>query len=449
MGSTRTILELVHQRTSQLALELGSEIDQLQLNFPRAYRQSRWLHMQKYSSWCESVGIKSDRLQPKLVEGHGIGLFAKEDISTGEVLITVPRKAYLTVQRHGELAKVLKAHPILNLVNTCALALALLYEAFRKDSFWADYISILPAYEDSPFSFSEEELTAIKHTSCFSKVDSMVRNICRHYAYIYNLFFTERPDFGESEITPVTFTFENFRWAMFMATSRGNSLPSTENKSNRNPNSLAFIPHWDLLNHDSSVPRCSEYDAENKAVRFAAGKSWHKDEQVFTSYGNRTNEDFLVHYGFVPANGDNYATVIHLGFAANDSSYKLRSEIMQKHNFNANENFCLMKNRVVAIDNSILRFSLIFVANKEQLSMLKATDDPVPVDEPWRNKAVEFLSKRLTLMAKACSAGISKAPRQVVRPSIQMFVDMEVKLYEECADFVKTPEMWPPTLTPP
>ncbi|CDW58566.1 Histone-lysine N-methyltransferase setd3 [Trichuris trichiura] len=466
------VVEQVHKLTSRMAMDLGrtppsslnerfadlqklleivAEIDKLQINFPRAYSRSRWPNMPKFERWCKNAGIKSDRLQAKQVEGYGIGLFAKEDISIGEVLITVPRPIALTLrhlERRSGLAKILKAGPLLKLVGTTSLALALLYETFRKDSFWRDYIAILPADEESPFSFSEAELLAIKHTSCFSKVDSMVRNICRQYSYIYNLFFTEDSDLGGSGITPVTFTFENFRWAMFMAVSRGNHLPCPENsRIEFERDSLAFIPHWDMVNHDSSVPMCSDYDSENNVIRFLAGKEWRQNEQVFTSYGERTNSDFLVHYGFVPHNSEKYAVVIQLGYTSNDSNYELRTDVMKKHNFKTSENFCLIKDKMVSIDENAFRFSLMFVANKEQLTILKTAESSATVDEEWQNKAKDFLSNRLMLMAQACRTGILKAPREQVRPFIQTFVDMEVKLYEESAKFVKTPAVWPSVLT--
>jgi histone-lysine N-methyltransferase SETD3 len=91
------------------------------------------------------------------------------------------------------------------------------------------------------------------------------------------------------------FSLEAFQWAMSMLLSRAIDLRET--------GELALVPYADLLNHS---PYCSAYFFYNEVpfskereVVLYADRSYAKNDQVLISYGQKSNAELLLLYGFV------------------------------------------------------------------------------------------------------------------------------------------------------
>lgn len=68
----------------------------------------------------------------------------------------------------------------------------------------------------------------------------------------------------------------------------------------------ALIPLIDFANYENKKKGSATMllDGESKTVQLQLSKAIKKDEEIFLNYGNRSNGDFLLHNGFVPA-GEN------------------------------------------------------------------------------------------------------------------------------------------------
>ena len=91
------------------------------------------------------------------------------------------------------------------------------------------------------------------------------------------------------------YSWEAFEWAMSMLFSRAINL--------REVGQLALVPYADLLNHSpyafsyfyyQSIPLSNE-----REVTLYADRSYAKNDQVLISYGQKSNAELLLLYGFV------------------------------------------------------------------------------------------------------------------------------------------------------
>jgi len=65
---------------------------------------------------------------------------------------------------------------------------------------------------------------------------------------------------------------------------------------------MAMMPMLDALNHKSSATATCAFDAERNAFVLTAGAAVRKGEQVYLSYGAKSNDELLQLFGFVEEN---------------------------------------------------------------------------------------------------------------------------------------------------
>lgn len=67
----------------------------------------------------------------------------------------------------------------------------------------------------------------------------------------------------------------------------------------RSKATYVLAPMIDSLNHRSTVPTDLDYDSVRQRFRLSLGEDFKAGQQVFMSYGDKSNDDLLFHYGFV------------------------------------------------------------------------------------------------------------------------------------------------------
>jgi SET domain len=113
---------------------------------------------------------------------------------------------------------------------------------------------------------------------------------------VTEMIFKRFPD----KFPPEKFTFALFTWSFIMLFSRAARLSSKQAGEE-----LALVPYADLMNHN---PYSNTYiDAQRSGlpllsrteeVAVYSDRSYKKFEQVFINYGEKSNADLLLLYGF-------------------------------------------------------------------------------------------------------------------------------------------------------
>lgn len=144
--------------------------------------------------------------------------------------------------------------------------------------------------------------------------------------------FSKYPHLFPEEV----FNMETFKWSFGILFSRLVRLPSMDGR-------VALVPWADMLNHSCEVETFLDYDRSSKGVVFTTDRPYQPGEQVFISYGRKSNGELLLSYGFVPREGTNPSDSVELSLSLkkSDKCYKEKLEALKKHGLSASQCFPL------------------------------------------------------------------------------------------------------------
>ncbi|KAK4845593.1 hypothetical protein QYF36_006874 [Acer negundo] len=235
--------------------------------------------------WLSDSGLPPQKMGIEKVDVGERGLVALENIRKGEKLVFVPPSLVITADSqwgYPEAGEVLKQYSV---PDWPLLAVYLISEAsLQKSSRWSNYIS--------------------------ANNDLRLR------------IFSKYPDIFPEEV----FNLETFKWSFGILFSRLVWLPSMGGR-------VALVPWADMLNHNCEVETFLDYDKSTKGIVFTTDRQYQPGEQVFISYGRKSNGELLLSYGFVPREGTNQSDSVELSLSLkkSDKCYKEKLEALRKH----------------------------------------------------------------------------------------------------------------------
>lgn len=198
------------------------------------------------------------------------------------------------------------------------LVALLLYHAFvaRDDSSWASYVASLPP-QSQLTTAADLDHDALRDTQYSPLVEAV-----ECYQYRVNAEYGRMRAALPSEMRPLL-TLGRFEWAMKVVHSRAFSIPpggfaaSSTRAGLRNcgngrrslewPRKFALVPVLDMTNHGCGDNLANfRYDDSARCFELVAGQEGYETgAQVLVSYGDLTNDDLYLLYGFVQAGNPN------------------------------------------------------------------------------------------------------------------------------------------------
>eukprot|EP00164_Ancoracysta_twista_P002796 GFYU01003721.1.p1 GENE.GFYU01003721.1~~GFYU01003721.1.p1 ORF type:complete len:557 (-),score=194.55 GFYU01003721.1:268-1938(-) len=195
------------------------------------------------------------------------GLQVTADVEAGTVLIKIPRTIIMTPARLPE-------HLAGNITGLDAhrrLAAYLAIEKNKKDSMWKPYIDILPTMEEyrhfHPLVATEEELSMYEGLPLVEKIRKRNDELLKAYDAIHkNKLFHK----------VANFTFDDFRWANVVVTSRAYAVGETE----------GLVPFADCANTGKQDEIQTEWQYNPGAKMFVvkAARALQKGEELLEAY---------------------------------------------------------------------------------------------------------------------------------------------------------------------
>lgn len=262
------------------------------------------------------------------------GLVALKSIRKGEKLLFVPPSLVITADSEwscAEAGDVLRKYSV---PDWPLLATYLISEAsLMKSSRWSRYISALPRQPYSLLYWTRSELDQYLIASQIrERAIERITDVTETYNDLKIRIFSKFPDLFPEEV----FNMETFRWSFGILFSRLVRLPSMDGK-------VALIPWADMLNHSSEVETFLDYNKSSMGVVFTTDRSYQPGEQVFISYGKKSNGELLLSYGFVPKEGTNPndSVELYLSLDTSDKCYKEKLAALQKHGLTSPQRFPL------------------------------------------------------------------------------------------------------------
>uniref|UniRef100_A0A7S2JZ65 SET domain-containing protein n=1 Tax=Leptocylindrus danicus TaxID=163516 RepID=A0A7S2JZ65_9STRA len=263
------------------------------------------VYLSDSSTWGTAphpMAISVETVDETTNETTGRGLLARRNINDGDELLQIPMRLCLTLE---SARTALGKDVITNGMNEyLAIATQLIHETYvlGEKSFWKPYIDVLPTVEEvnPTFTWPDEDLDFLKGSPVVPATKSLQIKLRKEYDALLGGEggLCERfPDRFPRE----AFSYENWVWAFTMLFSRAIRLRNLEDGE-----ALALVPYADLINHS---PFSGAYvDAREvgdwlfkdgtEEVILYADRSYRKMEQIYISYGPKSNADLLLLYGF-------------------------------------------------------------------------------------------------------------------------------------------------------
>lgn len=259
--------------------------------------------------WCRDAGIVSPALTIRVINGQR-GLFATRDITPGEELFCIPRKACLISETTDSEAPPLKVLTGLDRefwVDApwhLRLSILLLDQQLAGvSSKFHPYLSALPA---NPTCV----LWAYEHYGRAPVISSLSRYHMDTSADLYHKLIKSRYQRFRKALPKHLrhlISLKRFCWSLSNVASRAFAIPPPQHFS-CNILQFALLPMLDMANASTHVPTSIRYSRESQMIRVVTGASYRAGDQVFVSYGSKSNDEFMFFYGFVE--GDNPANTV-------------------------------------------------------------------------------------------------------------------------------------------
>jgi len=285
-------------------------------------------YMSEESNWGEAphpMAISTETRDEITNESSGRGLLARRDIKDGDELLKIPLRLCIMKESARE---ALGEDALPEDINEfLAIGCQLIREKYvkKEKSAFKAYIAVLPETDEvnPTFSWNDEDLAFLDGSPVVAATRSMQMKLRMEYDTLLggeNGLIARFPDRFPKE----AYTHENWIWAFTMMFSRAIRLRSLEQGE-----ALAMVPYADLINHS---PFSQAYiDARQvgdwlfrtggEEIILFADRSYRRMEQVYISYGPKSNADLLLLYGFAVERNPFNSVDVTVGIAPRTESF--------------------------------------------------------------------------------------------------------------------------------
>ncbi|XP_042376286.1 ribulose-1,5 bisphosphate carboxylase/oxygenase large subunit N-methyltransferase, chloroplastic-like isoform X3 [Zingiber officinale] len=333
-------------------------------------------------NWLSASGLPPQKLEIRRVDVGERGLVALKNIRKGEKLLFVPPSLVITadsVWSCPEVGNVLKKNSV---PDWPLLATYLISEAsFKSSSRWSSYITALPRQPYSLLYWTLTELdTYLVASQIRERAIERITNVIGTYEDLRLRIFSKHQDLFPEEVR----------------------LPSMDGK-------VALVPWADMLNHSPEVETFLDYDKSSKGIVFMADQSYQLGEQVFISYGKKSNGELLLSYGFVPKDGTNPNDSVELSLSLkkSDKCYKEKLEALRKYGLQVPQRFPL---QITGWPVEMMAYSYLVVSPpnmRQYFEEMAAAASSRAASETGR-KYPELEEQALQYLLDCCESSISK-----------------------------------------
>jgi len=267
--------------------------------------------LKAFAQWLANNKALS-RTNLGIFEGLRFGGLAGTDIKTGESLFRIPLSVVITKET---VAKEPWAAYQGWSFDREPLMVWLINELANKESFWAPYLSTLPTdFSSFPIFWSEEDLAELQASSLRETIVSSKKLLEQTFARLSKNLIQANPT-----LFPNGLTYEQYIWAYCVVSSRAWTFG----------NNFVLVPLGDLLNHrpDAGFPGV---DVSGQYLEVNATQDYIKGDQVFMSYGNKSNSELLGTYGFILEDNPHEAAIINFQLRPSNLAIAIIEPLLKK-----------------------------------------------------------------------------------------------------------------------
>jgi hypothetical protein len=254
------------------------------------------------TAWATRLGAKLDSLVVRPSPIHGLGTFASREIRSGENIICVPSRLWVSednLKRTGIAPIVDDAATLGALQILAVFAARMLYDRAAEPKgakMFGRYFDQWPTGDELPLTWGEAALQGM---------GIGLEPLLPYYPAVEEVL-KRHPDIFGSPLRPA-YSEDNFTRAFALVSSRVVG-PVSEQATKKGPWGYhVLIPMLDFMNHEpqglmarvKKTIRSWVPNRNDTAVCLVAQKAYKTGQEVFTFYGNEPLPKFFATYGFI------------------------------------------------------------------------------------------------------------------------------------------------------
>ncbi|KAK8204772.1 hypothetical protein IWZ00DRAFT_85305 [Phyllosticta capitalensis] len=247
-----------------------------------------------FIAWAQDRGVRINGVAPARLPGRGLGVVATREVKEGDVLVSVPAKALLTIESKPVQDAGLPTGEDATVHGRLAAYLAMMHADEQVD--WDVWRRVWPtqeSFEESmPLCWDEREKECLsapgrdhlaKQEAKLEADWKLLRDHLPHpkdrrlYAYYWMIVNTR-----------------TFYWDY--PTNNHSSKPRAKKRKLAVDDCMALCPFMEYFNHADEG--CTVVHTK-AGFTITSHRSYSPGEEIHVSYGAHTNEFLLVEYGFV------------------------------------------------------------------------------------------------------------------------------------------------------
>ena len=331
------------------------------------------------------------------------GVLAKGNILKDEIIMTIPKDCLISLETALETSYGKKIGEFmyneLNSPKHCLLSSFLLYE--EKNPKYKYYFDLLPKdFSNFPIFYTNKELEYLKGSPFLSQILEKKEDMKSDYNKICEYL----PDFKQ-------FSYLKFIEARVLISSRIFGISINENKTD------VLAPFADLLNHKR--PRQTQWYFDDNLQSFViqATENIKEGNEIFDSYGKKTNARFLLNYGFCLDDNDTSEYLLTINFNDTYPMLDLKKNFFQNEfelvrTFNLNNNF--YESQIIEL-LSFLRFILFDGDINDLYNAINSSENIYNEDVPLTFYYIPPITKELEIQVLKhlhllCRKALAKYP---------------------------------------
>ena len=331
------------------------------------------------------------------------GVLSKSNILKDEIIMTIPKECLISLEtafateygkKIGEFM-----YKELNSPKHCLLTSFLLYE--EKNPKYKYYFDLLPHdFSNFPIFYTAKELEYLKGSPFFYQILEKKEDMKSDY----NKLCKYLPDFKQ-------FSYQKFCEARLLISSRIFGISINDTKTD------VLAPFADLLNHKRPRQTQWYYDDNLESFVIQATEDIKEGNEIFDSYGRKTNARFLLNYGFCLEDNDTSEFLITVNFNENYPLYEQKKKFFQNEyelvrRFNLNNNF--YESQIIEL-LSFLRFILFEGDIDELYNAISSSDNIYNEEVPLTFYYIQPITKELEIkvlkhLSLLCRRALGKYP---------------------------------------
>ena len=250
--------------------------------------------MENFNRLRKWLNLTHDNLA--ILEKGSRGIVSKKSIKKGEIIMEIPEKYLIEYSRISKKFNI--SEDSLHNKNSL-MAAYLLLENINKNNPWEIYFDTLPKNLDEYiYYFSPSKLKLLKDSSIMCKethnFQTQMKNIKEDSKVIYH-YLIKNNLLSTKKLKYVDFFKLFLRFRLYICSRIFGYLKNYNDE-------LGLVPYADLLNHSTKPNTTWFFDDDKKAFIVSATKNIPKNCEIYDSYGDKSNVELMMYYGFTIKN---------------------------------------------------------------------------------------------------------------------------------------------------